>query len=228
MTLSPSRLVPCPRRGRRRGVHSRPGRAQHERLAGLQRRGRPVDYLATAGLVWVIVLAVSALLVSRTVRDLDRRVTTQDAHLAATAGPRRGCRGSRTAPSGCWPTRQPAGRAAADRGPRDRRVGGVEALARFPDNRPPDQWFTEAPRPASGSRWSGWPSSARWSRCRSCRRASPLGERLAVHGARPRPGRAVEASGARGTGWSRRSPSMRRSRATRRSGRPCCRTGSAG
>ena len=47
----------------------------------------------------------------------------------------------------------------------------VEALARFPDNRPPDQWFTEAHEAGIGIRWSGWPWSVRCRRCRSCRPA---------------------------------------------------------
>ena len=126
-------------------MHRRADRSHTSAWQLFNDQGRPVDYLATAGLVWVIVLALSALLVSRTVRDLDERVTTQDAHLAATAGPRHRLSGivHRTERLLAEPTSlrvalQPivdleTGRWVA-----------VEALARFPDNRPPDQWFTEA------------------------------------------------------------------------------------
>ena len=106
---------------------------------------RSVDYLAAAGLVWVVVLALSALAVSRRVRELDLRVTTQDAHLAATAGPRQRLAGiaHRTErllaePESLRVALQPIV---------DLETGtwvAVEALARFPDNRPPDEWFTEA------------------------------------------------------------------------------------
>jgi EAL domain-containing protein (putative c-di-GMP-specific phosphodiesterase class I) len=106
---------------------------------------RPVDYLATAALVWVVVLALSALVVSRRVRDLDLRVAAQDAHLAATAAPRE--RLSAIVHRSERVLAEPEGLRIALQPIVDLETGAwvaVEALARFPDNRPPDQWFTEA------------------------------------------------------------------------------------
>lgn len=106
---------------------------------------RPIDYLATAGLVWVVVLALSALVVSRHVQDLERQVSAQGAHLAATEGLRRRLTAivHRTErlladPDGLQIALQPIV---------DVETGewcAVEALARFPDNRSPDLWFAEA------------------------------------------------------------------------------------
>ena len=104
----------------------------------------------------------------------------------------------------------------------------VEALARFPDNRPPDQWFTEAHEAGIGIPLE----RLALERALETLPFLPPGISLSVNASPSmvldqRPGRADGASRRRrGSGWSRRSPSMRRSRATRRSGRRCCRTGS--
>jgi EAL domain-containing protein (putative c-di-GMP-specific phosphodiesterase class I) len=108
-------------------------------------RGRAVDLLATSGLAWVVVLAAVAVLVGRRVRDLDRQLTAQGAHLEEATAPRRRLAGivHRTERLLADPDQpsvalQPIVDAATGR------WVAVEALARFPDGRRPDLWIAEA------------------------------------------------------------------------------------
>lgn len=106
---------------------------------------RPSDYLAAAGLLWVAVLALVALLVARRVDELGRRVLVQDQHLAAAeaAGRRLAAIVARTdrvlaAPESLRVALQPIV---------DLSTGtwvAVEALARFPDDAAPETWFADA------------------------------------------------------------------------------------
>lgn len=108
-------------------------------------RGSATDYLAAGGVLWILVLAVSALLVARRVEALGRRVRARDVDLETLAEPRR-----RLAS-----IMHRTGRVLAT--PQDLQIAlqpivdlesgrwvGVEALARFPDNDPPERWFAEA------------------------------------------------------------------------------------
>ncbi|MGH8892513.1 MAG: EAL domain-containing protein [Actinomycetes bacterium] len=100
--------------------------------------GRPVDYLAMAGLPWVVVLATAALLVTR-------RVLAQGEELVAVEGPRRRLvaivhRTERVLadPGSLQVALQPIVDLATGR------WVAVEALSRFPDNGGPEMWFGEA------------------------------------------------------------------------------------
>lgn len=107
--------------------------------------GRVLDWVGVVGLGWVIVLALSALLVAGRVEALGRRVLVQDKHLAAAEGPRLRLAAivHRTErllaePDSLEVALQPivdltSGRWVA-----------VEALVRFPDNAPTELWFTDA------------------------------------------------------------------------------------
>lgn len=106
---------------------------------------RPVDYLATLGLVWVIVLAMAALVVSRRVRQLDEQLTTQGQHLALHEAPRQRLAAivHRTErliaePEQFQVALQPILDLASGR------WVTAEALARFPDNARPEVWFNDA------------------------------------------------------------------------------------
>ena len=117
-----------------------------DRLAPvLTGRGRPVDYLAVAGLGSLAALALLTLRVSRHVAELGRRVTAQAEHLAATEEPRRrrAAASDRTHELLSHPERlgialQPVVDLA------ESRWTGCEALARFPHAPAPDRWFAEA------------------------------------------------------------------------------------
>jgi EAL domain-containing protein (putative c-di-GMP-specific phosphodiesterase class I) len=111
----------------------------------LSGRGRPVDYLAVAGLGWLLTLAVVALVASRHVRELGRLVTAQGEHLAATEEPRR--RRAAAADRTHEVLSHPDLLAIALQpvvGLADGRWSGCEALARFPGEPAPDRWFAEA------------------------------------------------------------------------------------
>lgn len=103
------------------------------------------DYLAAAGVLWIIMLAGCALLVARRMHDLARQVRAQDVDLEAMAEPRR-----RLAAIVHRTDRVLAGtdelgialQPIVDL--ENGRWVGVEALARFPDNDPPERWFAEA------------------------------------------------------------------------------------
>ena len=108
-------------------------------------RGRPVDYLAVAGLGWLLTLAVVALVATRHVRELGRLVTAQGEHLAATEEPRR--RRAAAADRTHEVLSHPDLLAVALQpvvGLADARWSGCEALARFPREPAPDRWFAEA------------------------------------------------------------------------------------
>ena len=135
--------------------------------------GRPVDYLAAAGSGVGVVLALSALLVSRTVRELDLRVPPRTPTwprprpAAAAVGHRPPHR------AGCWPTRRTCGsRCSRSWTSRPARGWRSRRWPASPTTGAPDQWFAEAHEVGHrGRRWSG-------SRCEralvalpSCRRA---------------------------------------------------------
>jgi EAL domain-containing protein (putative c-di-GMP-specific phosphodiesterase class I) len=108
-------------------------------------RGGLVDYVALAGLVWVIVLALSALVTVRRFEELGRRVMLQDRHLAAFDAPRRRLAAvtHRTqavidVPESIEVALQPIVDLASGR------WVAAEGLVRFPDNEPPEQWFNDA------------------------------------------------------------------------------------
>ena len=98
--------------------------------------GSVADYIATAGVVWILVLAVSALLVARRMEALGERVRAQDVDLEAMAEPRRRLAGDR-APhrAGHRHTGRHPHRAAADRRPRERQVGRGRGAGPLPGPR---------------------------------------------------------------------------------------------
>lgn len=115
-------------------------------MAILSGTGRPSDLVAVTGLLWVAVLAIVALLVSR-------RLVTQGRYLAAAEAPRQRLDAitDRTeavlaAPTSMQAALQPivdltSGRWVA-----------AEALARFPDDGPPERWFGDAHEAGVGLR----------------------------------------------------------------------------
>jgi len=116
-------------------------------------RGGAADYLAAGGLLWIVVLAVSALLVARRVEALGRRVRAQDVDLESMAEPRRRLasivhrtEGVLAGPDELHIALQPIVDLESGR------WVGVEALARFPDNDPPERWFAEAHEAGLGVR----------------------------------------------------------------------------
>lgn len=98
----------------------------------------PVDYVAAAGLGWVVVLAVSALLVARHIDELGRRVDEQDASRRRLSAIVHRTERVLADPASMEVALQPVVDVATGR------WVAVEALARCPDNAPPERWFTEA------------------------------------------------------------------------------------
>jgi EAL domain-containing protein (putative c-di-GMP-specific phosphodiesterase class I) len=108
-------------------------------------RGNLVDYVAVAGLAWVIVLALSALVVVRRYEELGRRVVVQDAHLAAYDAPRQRLAAVTHRTQAVLD--DPASLEVALQPIVDLTTGewvAVEGLVRFPDNEPPERWFNDA------------------------------------------------------------------------------------
>ncbi len=116
--------------------------ATREELTG---DGGPVELVAAAGLLWVVVLAGVAAVVGRRVHELDRRVAAQGADLALSAAPGRRLavtvhRTERLLADPGAP--QVALQPIVDVG--TGRWVAVEALARFPDGVRPDRWIGDA------------------------------------------------------------------------------------